>query len=93
MKAFLFPCVALTGLLTACGGDDLPDTKISSSGLDTAQISQDFRIQAQDSELDAEDNGVHFEASLYRVKSDGFVQLVDLAQGEKLEVTSEGMQP
>lgn len=93
MKAFLFPCVVLTGLLTACGSDDLPDTKISSSGLQTAQISQDFRLQAQDSELDAEDNGVHFEASLYRVKSDGFIQLVDLAQGEKLEVTSEGMQP
>lgn len=93
MKAFIFPGVVLTGLLVGCGGDDLPNTKVTSAGLDTNQISLDLRVQAQDSELDADDNGVHFETSLYRVKSDGFVQLVDLAQGEKLEVTSEGMQP
>lgn len=96
MKAFfIFRAGLILSLLalTACHQDDLPDSKISSHNLDTRQISQDFRIQAQDSELDEADNGVHVSVSLYRKRSDGIIQFVDLAQGEKLELTGEAMQP
>jgi hypothetical protein len=96
MKAFFTFRAGLIPLLlalTACHEDDFPDSKISSRNLDTHKISQDFRIQAQDSELDEADNGVHVSVSLYRKRSDGIIQFVDLAPDEKLELTSEDMQP
>lgn len=91
MKAsFVFRSGVITALLSlaACHGDDLPDTTISSKKLDTDQIQLAFRVQAQDAEIDPEDNGVHFQATLYREKSDGFIQVVELSEGDTLVLTN-----
>jgi hypothetical protein len=74
--------------LTACGGDDLPDSTRSSAGLDTNDLRMEVRVQAQDAEMDPDNNGVHVNVDLYRITKSGYIQMIDLDAGDNFSLTN-----
>jgi hypothetical protein len=72
--------------LAACGGNDLPDSTKSSANLDTDDLRMEVRLQAQDAEIDPEDNGVHVNVDLYRITKSGYLQTIDLKEGDNFSL-------
>jgi hypothetical protein len=83
-------CGAFLSLLclAACGGDDLPDSTRSSVNLETNNLRMEVRVLAQDAETDPADNGVHVNVDLYRITSDGYIQMIDLQEGDNFSLTA-----
>lgn len=72
--------------LAACGGNDFPDSTKSSANLDTDDLRMELRVQAQDAETDAENNGVYVNVDLYRITKNGYIQMVDLEDGDNFSL-------